>query len=207
MKKNPIKVNSPPALTLQQLISKKMKEKEISRSQLVHSIGYTNTTKGIRRFNDYLNTLYAPSDEFKSKLLSALGIDGLSYCKALAASMDEMNAKAKNEFKPFVRLLINFSPSPCFAAQYVYGKCHLPIPEQILNFPFPEEIRSITHLYQEYAATLPFHDRIIGFQYHREYEYFFEYDADLILKEVQFTRLKHEKKLFGNRVFDMIIGQ
>lgn len=202
--------NPTPVLNLPQLINQRMRACNISRSTLVASIGYPkNISNGCKKFDAYLkNPFHTPTNEFVPKLLFTLDIDRTTYLRALQASMDEMNAKTKNEFKTFIHLLINFNPTPCFAAQYVYGKCHLRIPEHILNLPFPEEINSITNLYQEYAATLPFHDRIIGFKYHREYEYFFEYDADLILKNVQFTRgVKHENKLFGNRVFDMIIGQ
>lgn len=209
MKKNPIAPPPTVTLTIPQLINQRMRECNISRSQLVTSCGYPkNISNGCKKLDIYLkNPLNTPTNEFVPKLLFVLNIDEVTYSRALQVSLEKMNAEAKAKFRPYIEILINFNPTPCFAAQYVYGKCYLPIPEQILNFPFPEEISSITHLYQEYAATLPFHDRIIGFRYHREYEYFFKYDVDLILKKVEFTRVIHEKKLFGNRVFDMIIGQ
>ena len=69
--------------TLQQIVNDRMRSKGLSRHQLIQQIGYTNVSKGLRRLDAYLETLTAPSDEFVSKLLDILGIDGPDLSKGI----------------------------------------------------------------------------------------------------------------------------
>ncbi len=86
--------------TIPKLITQRIKEKGLSRSQLVSAIGYTNISKGTRRLNHFLNTLEAPYEQFITKLLSILEIDALSFNKAVNASLDQFSVDAKRIFKP-----------------------------------------------------------------------------------------------------------
>ena len=71
--------------TLKSLIEQKIHHKQITPSDVVSAIGYTNTTKGIRRLSTFSNTLEAPSDSFVLKLLSVLEIDAISFKKAISS--------------------------------------------------------------------------------------------------------------------------
>jgi len=52
-------------LTLESLIKQKIKEKGLTRFDLVLTLGYTkNITKGCRRLNTFIKTLEAPSEDF-----------------------------------------------------------------------------------------------------------------------------------------------
>ncbi len=92
--------NSP---TLQELITSRLKEKNLSRSQVVQQIGYSNVSKGIRKFDTYLKTLSPPSDEFVSQLLSVLGVDGLTFHNACIASYKKMSTDHQCKGETFIQ--------------------------------------------------------------------------------------------------------
>jgi hypothetical protein len=105
--------------TIPKLITQRIKEKGLSRSQLVSVIGYSNISKGTRRLNHFLNTLEAPSEQFTTKLLSVLDIDALSFNKAINASLDQFSADSLRTFKPYIEILLGIQVRPAFAYQMV----------------------------------------------------------------------------------------
>ena len=69
--------------TLESLIKKRIKEKGLSRSELVSAIGYSsNVSKGCRRLDTFTGTLEYPSEEFINKITSALEIDPPTFYRA-----------------------------------------------------------------------------------------------------------------------------
>jgi hypothetical protein len=111
--------------TIPKLITQRIKEKGLSRSQLVSAIGYTNISKGTRRLNHFLNTLEAPSEQFITKLLSTLEIDALSFNKAINASLDKFNAESLRTFKPYIEIILGIMIRPAFAYQAVKNQCSM----------------------------------------------------------------------------------
>ena len=101
-------------ITLQKLLTTKIKERGLSRSELVRLLGYTNVSKGLRRLDGYLTALHAPSDEFVVRLLSTLEINGLEFHKALTASINKINfdayRRAKEHLRPHIKLSV---PAAC----------------------------------------------------------------------------------------------
>ena len=208
---------SPASPSLQDLILLKMREKGLSKYDLARSIGYPrNTTKGIRRLNEYLGTLQAPSEEFIINLLSALEIDGWNFYKAVSASSATMNAKAdsqaKNAFKPHIQVLVNDNPSPAFAAQILYSQRKVEVPEELQALPFHKEIEAVLAIHKNHVHSLASENisrrkLIYGFKYHRKHNYYIEFDIDFNLKEVQFlTAIQGGKKEFGGKFVDLLLN-
>lgn len=208
--------NPPVSPTLQDLIFQQMRDKGLSKAQLVYSIGYTrNTNKGIRRLNQYLSTLQAPSEEFIINLLNTLDINGWAFHRALLASIRLMNAKAETSFKPHIEILVRDSPSPSFAARAFYSQRRTTVPPEVLSLPFLEEFSAvISSIYKQHVDTLSCKNdarkkMIYGFRYHRQHNYYLEFDTDCILKSIENTQAatRPEKKELGNRLVDLLIGE
>ena len=123
--------NSIPTPTLQTLIKRKIHLKNLSLSDLLSAIGYTNISKGTRRLNIFLNTLEAPSEEFINNLLTILEIDALSFYKSLTASLQKFNNQAKTDFKPYIQIILDIEIRPRFAALMVKNKCSTPVPSKL----------------------------------------------------------------------------
>jgi hypothetical protein len=206
-----------PSPTLKDLIFYKLKEKGISRSQLVQSIGYTrNITKGIRRLNDYLNTLEAPSDEFVISLLNTLSIDGLSFHRALSASIDLMSKEAddhaKRRFKPHVIVLRDKTITPRFIDEIITHQNTVIIPDEIQTLPFKEELHEIFKIYNNFNDKIyysntseVFHFSRAGLRYNRKHNYSMVFTPDLRLKRIDITRPRPSiKKGLGNKLVDVL---
>jgi hypothetical protein len=101
--------NTPVTPTLQSLIKQKIIEKGLLRPDLVHAIGYSNISKGCQRLDTFLKTLESPSEYFIVSITSTLGIDAVTFYRALTASMDQFSADAKRTFKPHIEILLGIS--------------------------------------------------------------------------------------------------
>lgn len=207
----------PSSLTLKDLIFYKLKEKGISRSQLVQSIGYTrNITKGIRRLNEYLNTLEAPSDEFVINLLNNLGIDGLSFHRALSASIDLMNKEAddhaKRRFKPHVIILRDKTITPRFIDEIITRQNTVLIPDEIQNLSFTDELHEIFKIYDNFNDKIYYSNTTevynftrAGLRYNRKHNYSMVFSADLRLKRIDITRPRPRIKMgLANKLVDVL---
>ena len=114
--------------TLQKLVIARMKEKGLSRSRLIQSIGLKNVSKGLRRLDHYLQTLESPSDElFIVKLLSVLDINGPDFCKSIVATQNKMSGDAMRIFKPYLHILLGINIRPAIAFCAVHNKCMVPV--------------------------------------------------------------------------------
>lgn len=191
--------------TLQQLISQKLKEKEVSRSQLVQALGYANIPKGIRRLDDYLANLKAPNDTFISDLLKVLEIDGLSFHRSLISTQKTLTAKRRAAFQPHVIIQIDFQPRPWFVAQFNGNQRTISLNTTTQKRSLKEEIINVISLYKQRRDQLSFKDRITGFSYYRDYNYCMVFDEKCDLINIHITQ--HQglaKRTFGNRVVDML---
>ena len=118
--------NSPVTPTLQSLIKQKIKEKGLSRSQLVSAIGYSNVSKGCQRLDTFLKTLEAPSEEFIVNIASVLEIDPVTFYRSVVASLDQFSTDSKRT-KPYVEILLGIQVRPLFAYQAVKSMCFIPV--------------------------------------------------------------------------------
>jgi hypothetical protein len=56
-----------------------------------------------------------------------LRIDAVAFYRALTASLDQFSADAKNNFKPYIEILLGIQIRPSFAYQAVKNMCSMSI--------------------------------------------------------------------------------
>ena len=206
--------------TLQQLINQKIREKGLTRHQLVSTLGYTNISKGCRRLDHYLASLHPPSEEFLVNLLSILEINFLEFNKAVLFTHTQAQNNVKERFVPYLKLLIDFDIRPLIARQEFFKKYRNPllpvhIQKHIQALPFNEEIKLVIATYQEqyklYLSKLNQHfaDRCVGsgFRYYRHYDNYLEFNADAVLVSiVAVEHVSDTEQPIDNRVINMLTG-
>lgn len=193
--------------TLQQVVNDRMRSKGLSRHQLIQQIGYTNVSKGIRRLDAYLKTLTAPSDEFVSKLLDILGIDGPTYLRAYLSSCDAQAYQARESFIPSIVLSLDFLPQPWFAAQIINAKCTVQVPVDIKRLPFQQELASAIALYNDRVSKLSFGDIVIGFRYYRSHDCCLVFDQKLECIKISSSYTFPQRQCrFGNMLLELLIN-
>ena len=206
--------------TFQELITKRINEKSLSRSKLVQAIGYTNVSKGIRRLDAYVATFTAPNDGFVERLLNILEIDGLSFHNALMRSMDQLyrkaDRKAKECFSPYLEFSVEINLNPRGACMFRQRYCLQQLPSEIQTLPFHEELDFVLSAYREkfqhLLSEMPsqtdkeFVD--IGFTCHRHYDSSLEFNAaGVLIKTVEIRAVQLEiTPPAGNRVFNFLAG-
>ena len=199
--------------TLESLIEQKIKEKGLSRSQLVSEIGYSNISKGCKRLDTFITTVEAPSDDFIINIAAVLEIDSLELYRALRATLDQFSADAKRTFKPYIQIRLGINITPVFAAQMVFSRCLVPVPSTVLEMPFGSEITAITALCEEHIDNClkqlseNLSNNITGYNYHRHHSYYMKFNSGFTLEETVFIQPRPAgKTLLGNRVIDMLSG-
>jgi len=201
-----MKINTP-VLTLPELIKARMRECNISRSQLVQRIGYKNNiNKGIKRLDFYLQTIQPPSELFVINLLNILEISGSSYLKAFLISQKiidkadaetraseakdraEKLAEREKSFSPYIEVPeITPSPAEFYLKDGSCGHKYLSVPLHIQSLPFNEELSAVVAIYRKNNDKF-FPDKIITkFIYYRGYNYFMEFTDDAVLKKIEFS--------------------
>ena len=196
--------------TLPSLIKQQMKNKGLSRPDLVSALGYTNISKGCRKLDQYLTTLEAPSNEFISTLLTALDIDGWSFYQSLSASLDKISDNTEKTFKPYIRVLLGIQIRPAIAWQIVHNRCHLLVPKNLPNKPYRDEINAVIALYQDHMETglgENLKNHVIGFEYHRKHDHYLRFNTDLVLKKTVYVQPIPQVKIpLANKVAGMLSG-
>jgi len=214
-------MSSSSKITLQQLVNQKIRQKDLSRSQLVPNLGYKNISKGCRRLEQYLKTLHPPSEEFVVQLLAVLSINGLEFSQAAACSRDSAervaDRRARERFSPHLKLSAKINISPLFVRQLLFRRyCIHPVPRQIQELSFQEEIAFVAKAYREtynrlLAGISPQLARKCsdhGFQYFRHYDSYLEFNSDAVLVNIVTVQPVAETKLpLGNRVINMLSGE
>jgi hypothetical protein len=155
---------APPSIvTLHQIVTDRIKEKGITRHNLILQMGYSNVSKGIRKLDAFTYSLKPPGDDFINRLLTVLEIDCPTFIEGYQVTHEEIIQKLKYTFKPSIRININFIPTPWFTAQLVYRQCEIKVPSNIQELPFDQEIKSINELFKNKLDDLPFKKRLSGF--------------------------------------------
>ena len=195
--------------TVQQLVKQKTHQKGLSFPLLVSELGYTNISKGCRRLNEYLTSLYPPSEEFVVNLLSVLDINGLEFSKAVTCTLDKISAGAEKLFRPYIRILLGIQIRPAIAWQIVHNRCCLSVPQDLQDKPYREEMDAIFSLYQDHVETVlngRLKNNVIGFEYHRKYGHYMKFNAGLVLEETVFVQpIPSEKQPLANRMGNLLV--
>jgi hypothetical protein len=195
--------------TLRQLVTRQMKEQGLSRSQLMQAMGLINVSKGLRRLDHYLQTLEAPSDDFVSKLLAVLDINGLAFCRAIATTQGNMSERSRKTFKPCIQLLLDIDIRGAMACQMVQNKCMGRIPETLQTLPFEQEVTAVLAAVQQHIDTAfaesSLGQHVAGFRYYRGHNYYLQFDAKLILVKIRFLDpAVPGRQPLANRIADIL---
>jgi len=126
------------------LINKYLKINELSRNDLAHAVGYENITKGLRVIDDFTQHLII-KNEIDKKLLTALNIPDAEYKAAALALNQLLLNKEKDEFKPFIQIILSSKPSPLFLGSFY---SYVNLPENLTQLTFEEEIASVVNAYR-----------------------------------------------------------
>ncbi len=183
------------SLTIHELVNKRIKEKGFSLSQFVSAIGYSNISKGCRRLDIFLKNLYAPSEDFIIKIISILEIDSLTFYRAVKKTFDQFNAVEKSKFTPFVTLITSINIRPHMYMNFLTFN----IPLEFQNNSLADEIEMVKRRCKEHIDSRVYkewRDNIIGFKYHREYDYYFKFDLDFTLKETVIVQYRTSERVF-----------
>jgi len=193
-------------ITIQNLLNHKIREQGLSRSALIHRMGYTNITKALRRFDQFAKTLEFPSEDFVIRLLSALNINGVEFHKAVLATLRRFDEDAKKEFTPFIEIQLEGSITPSFAWAAIHSLWVYPVPVKHLQEPFETEIKGVVNIYQNRMKEV-FQDkeslmnRVYGFHYHRTHNTILKFNLDLVCEEINHVQPVPRGKLpLANRL-------
>ncbi len=157
---------------LQSLISNYLKTQNISRSEFAKLLGYTNTNKGLKRLDEFLITLHSPNNDIHNLILKNSEISESEFKVAYLAVLDGLDEQRAIEFTPMIRVTPKRRPSPLF----LLSLYNIPVPANITNLDFDEELRIIRNLYKNHKIKFP---TSTGFRYFRAYDCeILEFDSD-----------------------------
>ena len=120
---------------LKKLIIQSTRELNLSRCDLAKAIGYTNTSKGLRRIDNYVDALI-DLDNIKEQLQCALDIDSDEMELAVSQRQQQLNAEHRRLFKPSLQTIVSSTPSPIFVAALV---------PKLWNIPIKSDLKLLTY--------------------------------------------------------------
>lgn len=186
-----------PIPTIQQQITRRMKECGLSRFELIKAIGYTNIAKGLRRLDTYLATLQAPSDDFISRVLVVLDIDSMAFYRSLEVSMAMTRRRQGDGFSPYIELQAPLTIAPLVTRFAMYQNFYVQsVPQDIQNLPFSQEMVQVFFLHRKLVhrfagQQLSLEEKQYGFRYFRSDDCFLEFCGDgLLIHQMQGGRFR-----------------
>lgn len=151
----------------------------ITKKQLVKKLGYSNTNKGIRRLNRFIETGECENKEFVGNLMESLRIS-LPVLKNATDSVKE-NILEKRErleresFKPHIEVKFDSVPRPILILGLCSKLWKIKIQNYIKDLGYEEELEEVVRIYNEhykkYNGVFPGGSAIIaGFRYYRYFD-------------------------------------
>ena len=170
---------------LQSLISNYLKKHDISRSEFAKQLGYSNTSKGLKRLDEFLITLQSPNSEIAALILKNTDIPESEFDLAYSAVREKINDKLRKEFSPGLQVIPIYYPSLLLSLMHL----ELTLPENISDLSYDDEIKAICDLYLEFRAKVKFDtpknwaSGAKGFRYYREFDETLVFDKNCKLVE------------------------
>lgn len=144
---------------------------DMPKLDLVKQLGYQNTSKGLRRLDDFLYKPHKTHNEFIKAICLKLNLDMTELCKKIAERKKQIDPYPE----PFIQLTYPYldSISPLFARGMIREKLREKVPEIILRLPVEEIDKQLECLYQKKLASLDNNlSRLItGFTYYNYSKY------------------------------------
>ena len=131
---------------LQNLVQNEMDALGVKRSELVIRMGYSNISKGIRRLVALLDTL-AGRDRLLPLLQHALYIPDEKFQTAVSALEEEIHAKYRAVFKPYIGITPNGEPRHySFFSRKPWWMVNIEISEYLSSLPTDQELSVVCGL-------------------------------------------------------------
>lgn len=216
---------------LKTLILTSAKKANMSRRDLAIACGYQNIDKGLRKIDNYVESLIDTND-ISAKLQLVLAIPVKEYQFTVLMQRERLTVASRQSFKPCIQVIfIGKVTSPIFAAQFFLN---IPIPQCTYTLNFEDQMKHIFELYranqlsrfadtklvtdlenyQLFVENLEMADRNgesyfygigKGYRYHKSYGecYSFNRHGKLVSKSLQ-TLNKAALKVNGKDTFNII---
>jgi len=117
---------------LQSLISNYLKKYDISRSEFAKQLGYSNTSKGLKRLDEFLITLQSPNPELPALILNNSEISENEFDLAYSAVREKTNDKLRKEFSPRLQVIPIYYPSLLLSLMHL----ELKLPENVSDLSY-----------------------------------------------------------------------
>lgn len=171
------------------LINSKIKNKGFSRSELARSLGYTNISKGLRKFDNFINTGNEKPD-FINNLLNILEINMFDYEKAVVIDEIDRENSERQRFVPYIDIIIVKGGMPIVSFAMLRAQCIVKINEMLNTLPADEEISKVIQIYSEYLKSSTILSMMThGFRYQRTYDECWIFNQDCHLIERKFGHM------------------
>jgi hypothetical protein len=124
----------------------------ITKHNLVKLLGYKESTKGLRRLNEFLNQPHKTHNEFIEAICLKLNLDMAELCEKVA----ERKRQIAQSPEPFIQLI--YPPldtiSPLFHRGWLRAKLQEKVPEIIQRLPIEKSDKQLKYLYEKKLASL-----------------------------------------------------
>lgn len=132
--------------SLQKLVHNEMNVLGVKRSELVKRMGYSNISKGLRNLDKMLVTLDA-GKRLLPLLQHALYIPDEKFQAAVSALEEEIHAKYRAEFIPYIRIVPNGEPRRySFFSRPPWWMVGIDIPNYLSLLPIDQELAVVCSL-------------------------------------------------------------
>lgn len=174
---------------LQRLINQHIQAGNISKSDLVQKIGYRNVTKGLRRLDEFAESLEG-SVFIRDGLADILNIGFSELVQVLADTSEAIRHGREKSFHPFINVTLDKAPRPIFVTAATPYVLEIKVERSLRHLTFDEEIAKVRELYRDHykkydGRHITGNALFTGFRYYREYSQTLIFDNECHLLEIQ----------------------
>ncbi|MBW8003828.1 MAG: hypothetical protein FVQ80_17825, partial [Planctomycetes bacterium] len=141
-----------PQTPLARLINPRLSTLGFSRVELMHKLGYANTGRGLRRFDDFLATGRITTHLLKN-LPDVLGLDTLNVEDAAATTRQQIadaeEAAARERFRPHIIVLANRQDGkhiPVFVKAWIWRNRVIGLPDDFGGLSSSQQMKQATRI-------------------------------------------------------------
>jgi hypothetical protein len=135
---------------LETLVNKHCQQLTLSRHHLAIKCGYTNSTKGLRQVDNFINTLVDAND-ISATLRSALGISINEFNSAVEEQKTRIIEAERREFKPYLKVVFSGKVTHPFYAGQAFSTIKLP--NDLSEIDSKAQFQRVFELYKTHQLT------------------------------------------------------
>ena len=176
---------------LADLINARLSHLGISRTELTQRLGFANQSKGLRRFDEFMDTGRRSSHLLKA-LPEVLGLNTAQVEAAAAATRqqiaDAVEAAARERFRPHILVLTNGGVRmPFFVQAFAWGGKVLGLPDEFVDLSLARQVRQAAKIvrrhFGENGGKLNASGDITGYRLQRTFDHAVVLNTDGTIRE------------------------